>query len=138
LAAGEEIEFDLLLGFIPNPGDSETGWFDYGPQLDTIINWWNTNTIPSDYTPVFGAGINNISIPVKANVFPNPASDFVTISSDQIIKEINFYDLSGKKIKSVSANATRLSISSQDLTPGLYVVEIRGEGFIVKKKLLIQ
>ncbi|MDD3685206.1 MAG: T9SS type A sorting domain-containing protein [Bacteroidales bacterium] len=138
LAAGEEIEFDLLFGFIPNHGESETGWFDYGPQLDTIINWWNTNTIPSDYNPVFGNGINNIAIPVKASIFPNPANDFVTISSDRIIKEIIFYDLSGKKVKSVSASSSRLSISSQDLIPGLYIIEIRGNDFNVKKKLMIQ
>jgi hypothetical protein len=138
LAAGEEIEIDILFGFLQNPNErSETGFFDYVPQLDSLINWWNTKTTPSNYNPVLSQGIENIASAPETRIYPNPASENITVSSDEKINVMKLYDLSGKLVKTVNAYSSRCVVPVNDLLPGLYIIEIMGEGYNVKKKLIV-
>lgn len=58
------------------------------------------------------------------NMYPNPATDVLNISSNNgsEIKEIKITDLTGKKIKSLS-NVTSINVS--DLASGTYIIDVK-------------
>jgi len=71
-------------------------------------------------------------------LYPNPASDGVTIEySDLINCKINVYDICMKKLKSHIATSGMLKIDLQDLAKGMYFIEIsKGDERVVKKLIL--
>jgi len=58
------------------------------------------------------------------SVFPNPATNFVTIQSDKEIKSILVYDYSGKLVKQIEANTFETSVNIGDLARGFYSFSI--------------
>lgn len=69
-------------------------------------------------------------------VYPNPASDIITISGNL---EIDFRtyvsDLSGRKVLATKNQAT---INVSDLSPGIYMVTVQGENYNKTEKLIIR
>lgn len=75
----------------------------------------------------------NETSPAKAeiSIYPNPASDFITVKSDSQIKNVEVYDVSGKKLNTY-INTDKISVKS--LLPGTYLMSIETkEGKISKK-----
>ncbi|WP_291128341.1 DUF7619 domain-containing protein [Flavobacterium sp. UBA7682] len=108
-------------------------FFDYNPAI--VTNRFDTEFVESLGIPTFEA--NNIIL------YPNPASELVTVNLSNVaenLKEIVFYDIIGKKIKTISSlsdNQTTIDLS--DLSKGVYLVEINTENnFKTVKKLVIQ
>ncbi|WP_223607287.1 T9SS type A sorting domain-containing protein [Chryseobacterium sp. OSA05B] len=54
-------------------------------------------------------------------IYPNPASDFIRIDTDEDLKEVNIYAVSGQKV--LTGNTTKINI--QALKAGIYLVEIK-------------
>lgn len=54
-------------------------------------------------------------------VVPNPAIDFITIQTDELINQIDVYDLLGKKVVNDLSNLK--SINVNNLTNGLYIIK---------------
>jgi len=73
---------------------------------------------------------NNLNI----RVYPNPTTDYLNIKiSGSTSFNVNIYDLNGKLLKSEKNNT---SIKIQELTNGLYVLEIvdfENDNIIIKK-----
>ncbi len=62
------------------------------------------------------------------SLYPNPATDFVNISSsDASINKIDFYDLQGRLIKTVSIKENNKSIDISGLSNGVYVLGIEDQ-----------
>ncbi len=57
----------------------------------------------------------------EISIFPNPATNTFSILSTEVIKEINLFDILGKKVKS-SKNTTSVDISN--LTSGVYLANV--------------
>lgn len=73
----------------------------------------------------------------KFNVFPNPATDVVTITNTENInvKQIEIYDVNGKNIKSQEYNnENEIQLNISDLASGTYMFHIKtNQGIAVKK-----
>jgi hypothetical protein len=54
-------------------------------------------------------------------IFPNPASNIVTIEFDKQIEKVNLFDMNAKLIKEVNENHIDLS----DMINGIYVIQIK-------------
>ena len=71
---------------------------------------------------------------MNISVYPNPTTDYLNIKiSGSSNFNLNIYDLNGKLLKSEKNNT---SIQIQDLTNGLYIVEIvdlESDNKIIKK-----
>ena len=71
---------------------------------------------------------------MNISVYPNPTTDYLNIKiSGSASFNVNIYDLNGKLLKSEKNNT---SIQIQDLTNGLYIVEIldlESDNKIIKK-----
>lgn len=93
------------------------------------LGFWNraldTTEIQSLFTMV---GVEEISNSLKVSVYPNPAADFITISSNQSLseQEYNIFDPAGKVIKSgiLQSNENRIDISN--FSNGLYLLFVNG------------
>jgi hypothetical protein len=80
-----------------------------GGAVDSFYNSNIDETTTQNYFAGLAAGgesfsfstlsINEVTLPAASvTVFPNPASDFITVESNLSIKNIEFYDLLGKRV----------------------------------------
>jgi hypothetical protein len=79
---------------------------------------------------------NNISYQNdKLLVHPNPASNFIKISSNKIINSIEIFSALGKQVlKKTSKELNNKSIDVSNLSPGIYLLKINNKQF---KKIII-
>jgi len=120
------------------------GWQSAGtPTLDTTIEyrWWSQNslfiaTISTDgsanikdaiYLILSTIGINEIqNISLVSSVFPNPASESVTIiNNNPEAKTLTIVDVLGKKISETFISSTQVKLSCKNFNKGLYFYHIR-------------
>jgi Zn-dependent metalloprotease len=78
------------------------------------------------------------NMPDKIGIYPNPAQDYIvvynTLSSDMTI---NIYDVTGKLIRTKTADFYRVTIDISHFSNGLYMVEImNGDKRIYKTKIV--
>ena len=70
-------------------------------------------------------------------LYPNPTKDYLTISSDQDIKTLTFYNISGQKVSSLINQNGRIDISS--LSQGVYFVNaMSAEGNVLSSQRILK
>jgi hypothetical protein len=72
------------------------------------------------------------------NIYPNPVSTgriYIT-SKSSLNKEVEIYDVLGKKILQATINAKELNITS--LTPGVYIIKIKEGEATATRKLIVK
>ncbi len=60
------------------------------------------------------------------SIFPNPARDIVSISSEGQIQKISIYNLGGQLVYDMAVNSNTATINLNDFNPGLYLLSIIG------------
>jgi polyhydroxybutyrate depolymerase len=115
-----------------NGGDHE--WLFY-PQNDisyTILIWEFFRKHSKTPTSIQQqSDISNIE------VFPNPASSYITVKSN-FAEQIEIYNLQGKLIFSQEYTTEKNTINIQDFSPGLYILKLYGNASHHYEKLIIQ
>ncbi len=113
-------------------------WDDFGSQMVNI-----EKRVYEGYE-VF-AGLNEQKSSARISVFPNPCADYFEIGFDKntLLKsedvQVLLYDLNGKMIKQATLSLSGTRIGIEDLSPGLYMYDLRtGSESIKKGKLLVQ
>ncbi|TVQ86853.1 MAG: T9SS C-terminal target domain-containing protein [Bacteroidetes bacterium] len=67
-------------------------------------------------------------------VFPNPATNYIHVYSEVEIHEIKLLDLKGQIIKSIYPAENQMFFSIQDVSAGLYILQVNTrEGYLTKK-----
>jgi len=80
------------------------------------------------------ASINQITDESSLQIYPNPVKEIVCLNSKDVIKDVEIFDMVGKKIMAVSINDNKGSFSIGNLTAGVYITRVRTDkGFITKK-----
>ena len=75
--------------------------------------------------PVLG-GLSNDLSNLDIQVFPNPTSDFLKISTNnQKIQEVILYDLMGNQLSAYSPNDNQVLITTNGLSTGTYMALLR-------------
>lgn len=72
------------------------------------------------------------------NIYPNPVSTgriYIT-SKSSLNKEIEIYDVLGKKILQATLNSKELNITN--LTPGVYIVKVKEGEATATRKLIVK
>lgn len=118
-------------GFNPNPFTLR----GIGSQRDVSSPFTEGYRItPRSYSDFdFIVSTNNIDISSEINVYPNPASNQITISYDGSLSKISLYTILGEFISDYSD----LVISTQNLDSGQYMLKIYTENGIGTKKITI-
>lgn len=82
--------------------------------------------------------VNDIDIDNTCNVFPNPAKDRLKVISQFKVKDIEIYNISGIKLKTIPINDYEKYIDISDLIQGTYIIKINTPRGIATKKLLVE
>ncbi len=77
--------------------------------------------------------LNEIS---NLNFGPNPAKNFLSVTSDEELKTIKISDLNGRLIKSVDSNFNQISL--EGINNGVYLTTIQSKSTTLTKKLIIE
>lgn len=75
----------------------------------------------------------------KFNIHPNPSNDIVTITNSESIsiKQVEFYDLTGKLIRTHSFNnESEIQLNVENLASGVYMLHIETNAGTAVKKLI--
>lgn len=128
------ITFSMAANVITDSSGSDTldvllGEFNLSPFNDFFANQFSQLCFYSSIQNDHAASIS---------VYPNPANDRVIIRqtmADPI--RISISDISGRIVKTESANAIENIINVPDLANGSYLITIEGDGFRVVKKMLV-
>jgi hypothetical protein len=71
-------------------------------------------------------------------VFPNPAKDIFKVMSHYTIKDIQVFDMMGKKVLEKEVNYFETEIIVDNLASGTYIVKINTAKGKTEKKLVVQ
>jgi len=100
----------------------------------------NTSTTRSSIAVhlVIVDGLNDIQNPADyVSVFPNPVNDIVNIQCKGFgMESYQLFDLNGQLISGEKQTSDFVSISTTDLTPGMYILKIRTSAGLVVKRII--
>lgn len=71
---------------------------------------------------------------LKFIIIPNPAKDYLTIQTNEVINEFSIFDLNGRLLKSKKTNDKKINIS--DLNRGVYFIKIKSENKTSQEKFI--
>jgi glucose/arabinose dehydrogenase len=116
------------------------GWTTFGEDIngELYIAGITSDTVYKIVDPSLGVDENDA---FNVKLFPNPANNEITLdisNSTMILQSVAIYSLQGKLISSISEfNTQSISISTKELTSGMYFVEITNtDGNRAVKKLI--
>ncbi len=116
----------------PWPGEgSKVGTYAWVVN-DGVHQWTHTQKINSSPSPT---SIKQLEAIDGVNVFPNPVTDKINISSRFDISSVQLFDIAGKEIYSAD-NAN--SIDANNFAKGIYFLKISGGNFSVNKKVVLE
>ena len=131
LGAGQS--FDLIFHVLPNQ-TAGTGEFRVSFYL---ISDLNTVLETAVFMPtVSGLTSTNDLIKPRIKAFPNPAQDYIELTSNNLVDELVVYNIIGHKVRSFRAqNGKKYDIA--DLPDGLYLISLVNDQNGIVKTLRI-
>ena len=113
----------------------------YGMEIDTLGNVWvatgnNLHVLQSNSNPAW------LSIPEfekeTITIYPNPATDFVTIEDNENINAIELTALSGKTVATYKINnAKKININTTSFPKGVYLIKVSSAKGVAIKKIIL-
>lgn len=97
----------------------------------TIENFTSLSYVPGPFKCESSLQLNELNT-VSITLYPNPAIDKLTVSSESAISEITVMDATGKIVKTT----TETSFSVADLTSGIYFLTISTDQGIAQNKFI--
>ena len=132
-----------VIGKVAGKGNTQSGWdytsYDYKPH--TGINYYRLKQVDANGTATYSKTVKiNFSTENKIHLFPNPASDHLTVQfSSEMRKKpeaLKLFDATGKllQIRTLSpqtpGNSLTLNISG--LIPGVYFLHLQNDGSVFR------
>ena len=123
------VTFRLALNAAPTEGlevvNDAAIYFDQNPPI-------YTNAIGNRYNAV--SGFAEADLPkVALELYPNPATDVVTLIAEGAVEEVRVYDVRGAEVLRGGASA---ELSTGGLAAGVYVVRVRTSGGVGAARLV--
>jgi hypothetical protein len=108
--------------------------------IDTIMGYVNPRIVCAlQLGPCSLVGLDeNDALAAGVEVYPNPASDRFTVSSEAaLIERLEIYDINGRLVRSTNVNAWQAVVERQGLIAGAYHVTLRFADGTVTRKLML-
>ena len=151
-----DMDGDILLALLTEPplnGNvnlSNDGSFTYMPKtgfngedsFKYVIFDGNSLSIENTaYLSISGnaSAVNdlNSSNIQQIHIYPNPASDFISISSDLQISSILIFDITGKKIDEIGVHAQDIQLDITSYPKGEYIFVSNIDGQMISRKIML-
>lgn len=75
---------------------------------------------------------------VSYNIYPNPASDYLFVSSNKTISSLSLVNNIGQTILKVPVNGDEIKISTANLAKGVYFLRIASDNAVTMEKIVIE
>jgi len=74
----------------------------------------------------------------QLTIYPNPATEQVRIAHSGLgtLVQIKLFSSRGQVVKSIQTDQSNVQVPLQDLVPGLYTVELSGDGGTIRQKVI--
>ncbi len=138
--------FDSLFCALPKYSDDEFGYIvviydsirsDYQTYMASnsenaiFKRWFPLNRSFQDLPPTNGTfdcssiGMDDIELDfVEAKVYPNPAIDYLSIETKEMVQMLEVYDALGRKAISKAPNQNNFSLDISNLEKGIYIIKL--------------
>jgi len=131
--------------FLENDGLFNINFQENKPLKGLMYKWWNNSWDLLDdsiayYYTTLPIGISEIKLEENIKLYPNPATDEITIIGLNYSFESKYsiFDIEGKLIKSgFVSNKTELSINLDGIASGIYIFTLEKEEQSISKKFII-
>jgi type IX secretion system substrate protein len=77
---------------------------------------------------MWGLQPNPIVTQAKITIYPNPATNFISINTDYHVKQINIFNLIGRKLKTIDNVVKDQRYDITELPKGMYLIQIVDTG----------
>lgn len=99
-----------------------------------LINTSLDNSLATSWTASDVSLSTNSFTVTQMQVFPNPVNTVLSISSKDLIKGTEVYDMSGKKLHSENQNTDTVTIDFSSYASGIYFIKVfNSEGYTIEK-----
>ncbi|RMG80796.1 MAG: T9SS C-terminal target domain-containing protein, partial [Bacteroidetes bacterium] len=119
-----------------NPWETYYNSGNYWPVLIVSNACGNDSASIKITVNPYGTFINNLSA-TEPSLYPVPAVNFVTIADTELIREIKITDVQGKTLLLKQFNSNHVHIPLQNLSSGIYFIQITTPYHEFRKKLII-
>lgn len=112
------------------------------PNANTGFACGHNGTIlklETENTAIENASENTVV--ASLSIYPNPAKEAINITTNHPVNEhcmITIYNMLGDVIFSEKLNQAKMQIDIRNYSTGIYLVEIKGDNWVEKQKLIIQ
>jgi hypothetical protein len=111
-------------------------WYDYFSKstFNVTASQMNLTLAPGEYRLLSARQFEHPQVVTENNdvlrndeikVFPNPATDYLTIQSSDKLLQANLYSIHGSLVKSMEMNAASSTLSLKDLKHGVYILKLK-------------
>ena len=114
----------------PIPNTCQMYMFPIFAETDTTLG---DGTYPDTNVCLYDVNVDRYS-----NVYPNPASDIVTVQSSFKVKEVEIYNALGQVVLRKEGSQNIETIDVSNLQSGAYIVRIKTQRGFANKKILIE
>ncbi len=73
---------------------------------------------------LFGQSSADVGTAVKISIYPNPATNFISINKDENVRDIAVFNLVGRKLKTFQNVEKDEHYDVSDLPVGMYLVQV--------------
>ncbi len=138
-----EVEMEHInMPVLPEPA---YGWFDQFVNLPLKYSWERVDAdgvlqyvcdFNFNYEELGTSSTKAYSDNASVNIFPNPASDFITVRSDRM-QAVEVVDVNGNVVRRLISSGDDMEIDVRNLSAGVYVVKVLADGGWVSLKVFL-
>ncbi|MBC5774358.1 Ig-like domain-containing protein [Pontibacter sp. KCTC 32443] len=70
-------------------------------------------------------------------VYPNPASQYLVVSSDKVIESVSLVNSQGRVVLKSANRSVQVQLNTESYTPGVYTVLVASQGKIYSRRIVI-
>lgn len=131
---------NYMTEFLPSDGSCD-GWYATGLRCysDSYLGYYNSGLVDTCDKYVDFTGVDEITHD-NLSIFPNPFTDKITISSESALRnaEVSIRNSTGQLVHSEQMQSGTNHSISTPFPSGMYFIEIRSEGKILRAEKLIK
>ncbi|MCD4680462.1 MAG: T9SS type A sorting domain-containing protein [Bacteroidales bacterium] len=141
----QDMEFDrasnaLFMAAYADPGGGQLRIVDVVTGMTTLIGAFeNGAEITGLAIPYYaGVGIDEIVKDFSYNVYPNPASDQITVKCTHNISEYTIINYVGQVVLHNVVNSDNFNVNVSSLSTGMYFIQLDTENGVVTEKISVE
>ncbi len=135
LTSGDLLSNDALDGALIREDGELVGTYQIKQGTLTAGDNYTITFISADFTIMSATALNDFNISV-IKIYPNPATEFVTITGIEAPTTIRIINITGKVVRAIVVTSTEIYIDITDLSKGIYFVQLELQGKVQTVKMV--